>query len=298
MKKLVLFSLAVSLLASCSKSDSNEPDMPTPPQPEKIEIKISAGMDNSRATDYTFETGDQIGLYVVNNVNGSAGQLMASGNHVDNMRFTYSGAWTPDSPIYWADNITPADFYIYYPYTKVSSVLAMPFEVKSNQSNVDDYKSSELLVGKVSGVKPTASTIAITAKHVLSRINVVLQAGDGFTPESLTAANPVVKVNGLKTKSTVNLANGIVTPTGEAVSVYPCYDNGLYKALVIPQTVAEQNLITITVAGKDYNLVKGFTFESGKSHTFTCTINKTSSGINVNISAWETDGNDNGGVAE
>lgn len=298
MKKTTLLPLAILLLASCSKSESNEPDIPTPPEPRKTEIKITAGMDNSRATDYAFETGDQIGLYVVNNVNGAAGELAASGNHVDNMRYTYSGAWTPDTPIYWADDTTPADFYLYYPYTNVTSVTAMPFEVKSDQSDVAGYKSSELLIGKTASVKPTESTVTITAKHVLSRINIVLQAGDGFTPESLAAANPAVRVNGTRTKATVNLATATVTPEGDAAAVTPCYDNGVYKALLIPQTVGMQNLITITVNGKDYNLTKEFTFESGKSHTFTCTVSKTSSGLNVNISAWETDGTDNGGVAE
>ena len=53
----------------------------------------------------------------------------------------------------------------------------------------------------------------------------------------------------------------------------------------------------MNVNGRDFNLPKAFTFQSGKRHTFTVTLDKTSSGVNVTIGAWENDGNDNGGSA-
>ena len=37
---------------------------------------------------------------------------------------------------------------------------------------------------------------------------------------------------------------------------------------------------------------------SGEQHKFTVVVNKTSSGINVGISDWKSDGTDNGGSAE
>ena len=41
-----------------------------------------------------------------------------------------------------------------------------------------------------------------------------------------------------------------------------------------------------------------YSFVAGKRHTFTITVNKTSSGVNVGITDWEDDGVDNGGTAE
>ena len=38
------------------------------------------------------------------------------------------------------------------------------------------------------------------------------------------------------------------------------------------------------------------TFAPNKQHTCTVTVNKTSEGINIGISDWETDGNDYGGT--
>ena len=42
---------------------------------------------------------------------------------------------------------------------------------------------------------------------------------------------------------------------------------------------------------------KAFTFTAGKRHTFTITLAKTGSGIDVSIGAWDVDDTDNGGTA-
>ena len=107
-----------------------------------------------------------------------------------------------------------------------------------------------------------------------------------------------VKINGVKTQSTVDLATKAVTATGTATSVTPLKEGDSYKALIVPQTVGQGNLITVNVDGRDFNLQKAFTFVGGKRHRFTVTLNKTSNGINVTIDQWEDDGIDNGGTAE
>lgn len=290
----------VTLFAtSCSKGSPDEPT-PTPPEPgkEKIEIKISPAIAEARATDYGFETGDRIGLFVVNYNGSTPGTLVNSGNYVDNMRFTYNGTWTPDTPIYWQDNTTRADFYLYYPYADVKSVNSYPFEVRADQSTEAAYKASDLMVGKAVNIAPTASATQIPVSHVMSRIMLYLEAGNGFTKESLAAAAVSVKINGVKCSSTVDLATGMARPAGTPTSVTPLVADNAYKALIVPQTVAEGNLITVTVDGREFNLKKGFTFVGAKSHKFTVTLSKTSNGVNVGINPWTDDGTDNGGTAE
>ena len=302
MKPAFVFSFLFSaaMLAGCSQeSDGPDPVVPKPdPEPQKLEIKISPSVVESRATDFGFETGDRIGLYVVNYNGSTPGSLAASGNHVDNMRFTYNGTWTPDTPIYWKDDKTHADFYLYYPYTNIQSVSAQPFAVKADQSTESAYKASDFMTGKASNVAPTAEATVIRATHVTSRMMIYLEAGNGFTAESLAAAAVSVKINGVKCNATVDIATGTATPTGDATSVTPLKSGNAYKALIVPQTVQEGNLITINVDGRDFNLKKGFTFEGGKSHKFTVTLSKTSNGVNVDINPWEDDGTDNGGTAE
>lgn len=300
MKKLFVipFSMLTAVaLTACSGGSGDTPDEPkpvTPPQKKEINISTSIG---TRVTDDKFDTNDRVGLYVVNYNGSTPGTLANSGNHVNNMRFTYNGTWTPDQQIYWKDETTRADFYLYYPYASISSVTAVPFEVKTNQSTADAYKSSEFLGGKTANVAPSSSAVSITAKHLMSAMEVTVAPGDGFTSQSLAASNVSVSINNLKTGSSINLTDFTITASGDAKTVQPLSSNGVYKAIVVPQTVAECNLITVNIDGKDYNLKKGFTFESGKLHKFTVTVAKTSNGINVSISAWETDGQDNGGTA-
>lgn len=130
---ILLLSLGLAL-GACSSGDGGGDDSPeqpvVPTNPTgKLPITISvsvAGVSDTKATDYGFETGDRIGLYVVNRTDGTAGTLLSSGNHVDNMAFTYNGTWTAATPIYWADDKTHADFYLYYPYTAgIADVEAM-----------------------------------------------------------------------------------------------------------------------------------------------------------------------------
>ncbi len=295
-----LLPLMAICLASCGKEDGPDtPPQPVPdPKPEKMEIRISAGIGATKATDAGFESGDCIGLYIVNRSGNGANTLRPSGNHVDNMRFTLSSSWNPDSPIYWEDNDTHADFYIYYPYRKISDANNVEIETKTDQSSEADYKSSDFMTGMRSDVAPTQSEVSLTANHLLSRVNIGVKSGDGFTDKALSEADLKVRVNGVYTKANVNLATSELKTSGNRNSILAYRNEDSFKAIVIPQSVDYGKLITVSVNGQEYSFTKEFTFERAKEHNFTITVSKSSNGINVNISPWVNDGTDNGGTAE
>lgn len=303
MKPYFIIGLLSIVLFSCSSSDSVIETEPPPTPTEKLPINISSSVSSS-AIDLAFEVGDSIGLYVVNhNADGSAAALQVSGNYVDNMQYTYNTTWTPATQTYWIDNSTHADFYLYYPYTSsVTSIEAMPYSVKVNQSQLSDYKSSVLMIGKAIGVAPKLSPVRIEAKQVMSLITINLVVGNGFTHASLAAAKVSVKVNKLKTKATANLATGALTAIGDDTDIIPFkVANNSYKAIVVPQAVGEGNLITVNVDGRNFDLPKTTNFrgfEAGKKYIFNVTLSRDTSGVNVNITKWEDDGNDYGGTAE
>lgn len=298
--KALLICLITVFLGGCS-SESNEEDPipPTPPVVQKVPISLNCGLSAAtRATDTGYDRGDRIGLYVVNYNGSTPGTLLQNGNHVDNMRFTYDGTWTSASTIYWKDENTPADFYCYYPYGTPTDITAHTFSVQADQSTSSAYKASEFLYGKATKVSPTEKAVNIMTYHSFSCALIKIAAGNGFTEESLAAANVSVKLNECKTNAIINLKDGTVKADGETTTILPLKEEKQYKALVVPQTVKTDNFITVTVDGRDYNLKKEFTFMGGKRHTFTVTVSKTSNGINVGIGDWEEDGNDNGGTAE
>ena len=185
MKKLFTVLAAIAAFVSCSK---NTEEVVETPMSDKLPINISTTL--TRATDSAFEVGDKVGIFVVNQPNA----LVVSGNHVDNMGFSYSTTWTPDSPIYWLDKTTKADFYCYYPYAESVSTTAHTFATKANQSQLADYKASEFLWGKTAGVTPTEEAVNITTNHTFSNALIILKPGDGFTEATLAAATKSVKI--------------------------------------------------------------------------------------------------------
>lgn len=294
--------ILIALLYACSGGSGSEDPEPTPeptPEPVRKEIKMLFGVqDIARATDATFETGDKIGLYVVNYDGQQAGNLQNTGNHVNNMRFVYNSSWTPDQAIYWKDDETKADFYAYYPYSASANVSGYIFNVKADQASVDNYKASDFLWGKTSGVSPTEQAVNITLNHVFSCAQVKVEPGNGFTQAALDEATIQVKFNHIRLAASIDLVTGEVEAVNEEQSIILGKNDGLYRALVVPQSISETDLLVVNVNGKDYTLKKGHHFERNKRYTFTVKVNKTSSGINVNIGQWDDDGVDYGGVAE
>ena len=111
-KYLTIVGNMLLALTACSGGGSELDPTPSPPSSAKVPINISTSI--TRATDLAFETGDQIGLFVVNHqADGSAATLQTTGNYIDNTKFTYDGTWKAATPTYWKDNSTHADFYMY-----------------------------------------------------------------------------------------------------------------------------------------------------------------------------------------
>lgn len=288
---LILMTLAV--LASCKKTEEPTPTPEPKPEPELVPIQIATTM--TRATDYAFETGDNVGLFVVNEPNS----LQLNGNHVDNSKFTFDGAkWNAGKEIYWQDATTKADFYCYYPYTSsVSSITAFPFQVSQDQSSESGYKASDLMWGKVDGVSPTPDPVVITVNHSLSCLIVNLKAGTGWKEDDIKDAE--ITLCGLKTSALVNLADGTVIADGGTAEMKPLpIGAGIFKALVVPQKVSDAELVRVKVGTNSYSLKTSIDLKSGRQHTCTVVINRTGEGINIGIGPWETDGIDYGGPVE
>ncbi len=287
-----MFSVALLLAACCEKSELSPDPTPGHTEAEKIPIKISTTI--TKVNETGFEQGDQVGIYVVNEPN----TLQPSGNHANNVLFKYiNGSWVSESPLYWKDQTTKADFYCYYPYdSSISSIDAYPFSIKADQSSDNNYKSNDFLWGKTGYVSPTTQAVGITVKHILSNVIIKLVAGNGYTDEDMNSAE--VTICGMQTNSTINLANGTITANGNIQDITPKMGVNARQALVIPQSVTNTDIIKITVGDKTYVLNQSINLVSGKQYTCTVTINKTSQGINIGIGGWNVDDNDFGGIVE
>lgn len=285
--------MTLAVLASCKKTEEPSPTPEPKPEPELVPIQIATTM--TRATDYAFETSDKVGLFVVNEPKN----LQASGNHVDNCKFTFDGTkWNAGNEIYWLDATTKADFYCYYPYnTSVSSIRALPFQVSQDQSTESGYKASDFMWGKILGIAPTPDPVMITVNHSMSCLIINLKAGPGWKDDDINKAE--VTLCGLRTSARISLEDGRVTADGNAAEVKPNFlGNGSFRALVVPQNVSDAELVRIKVGENTYSLKTTIDLKSSKQHTCTVVVNRTSEGINIGIGPWETDNIDYGGSVE
>lgn len=294
---------AATLLTSSCGNDSGQTDT-GPGQPERLPISIStavAQISDSRVADTYFEVGDKIGLYVVNRkADGSQQELAPSGNYVDNMLCQLGTSWITASPIFWQDHTTHADFYIYHPHKpEISNVEAVTFSLDTDQSTKQAYNEADVLTGVATDVTPSDKPVYIVAKHIMSQLVITLVPGDGLTADKLAASDVKVRINNVRPNATVSITAATATAAGEPTTIIPLRIGDLtYKAIIAPQEVAADNIITVTADGRDFNLARTINFESGKRYRSTITLNKVGDGINVGIDDWDEDGEDYGDVAE
>lgn len=289
MKKALFCTLLAAIaLVSCEHS---------PIDPEGNENKLPISISPSaltRVTDSSYDTNDEVGLYVVNHNGQNAGSLTSSGNHANNVKFTFSGtAWTPETELFWKDNTTKADFYAYHPYTQeVANVNALSFSVAADQSGLADYKASDFMWGKAAAVAPTVSPVAITTHHVMSNLLIYIENGDGYTEDEFAAADISVKISNVKCNASIDLSTGMATATGTTSNVIPYKEADHYRALLVPQTInASAAFVIITVNGTDYSYKQAITLTGNTRHKLTITIekDKLNSSAAFNVGPWSED---------
>lgn len=298
--RTVAIALLASLLGISCRQTTHEQPRPSG-RPIRINTVCVPSENAVLDNDTAFEDGDMAGLYVVNRINGKMQSLLSSGNHIDNMRFTYHGTWTPSQPIYWMDEQTKADFYLYYPYSsKMDDPRYWTVNVPTDQSSEAAMLQADVLVGRAFNVAPASQAVELKARHMMSRLTITLQASQGMTEEKLREADLKVLVNGLITKATVDIANALVRASGnERHDIRACQTDALtFTVTAVPQEVAEGPLITIVVNGDRYTLRRAVTLKQGTWHHATVKVGVANGNIGVTIGGWTIDNTDYGGTAQ
>ena len=132
--------------------------------------------------------------------------------------------------------------------------------------------------------------------HAMSRIDIVLKAGYGYTLDDFASAGVVLK--GLKNEGAFSFVDGGSTTSG-AADIAPhgtltrqddCLE-GL-SAIVIPQNAAAgEPLVEITANGEsfEYSPSETFVLQSGKRHTLTLVLSRSFEGVTVQTDVTVTD---------
>lgn len=279
----------------------------------------------TRASDGGFADGDQIGVFIVNYTSSAGGYLQSptlqpSGNHADNVRFTYdeaTGKWTGSYQLYWKDKKTPVDAYGYYPFdANLASTVAYPFSVQQNQRDqmmtgrkLSGYEQSDFLWAKKEGVVPTAGAVTLLHHHLMAGVKVTLTEGTGFEDGEWGDIQKNVLIENTVLQSTINIQTGTVGVfSGSAAeTIIPQQNGDTYRAVVTPQTVsADKSLLAITIDNKTYHPTRNeeMVYYPGKLHLFTFNVNKSlETGdyeltlISESVTPWENDPQSHDGSA-
>lgn len=286
MKKNIYGLCLAVCLAACAEYEANEGDRQRG-EPLTLRGEISQQYV-TRANDGGFADGDQIGVFVVNRTDTEAQPLQLSGNHADNVRFTYNasnGQWTGSYQLYWKDNETHIDAYGYYPFdAALSSVEAYPFTLQRNQrdalpgKSITGYEQSDFLWAKAENVAP-GTPINLRHHHLMAGIEVTLVEGEAFGSGEWASLEKNVLVQNTRTATFINLGSGEVSLADGTASqtIIPQQHGTTFRAVVAPQTMeSNASLLSITVDGESYDFQRNeaMTYLPGKLHKFTIQVDK------------------------
>ena len=285
MKKILSFLSAIavaSTFTSCYDTLIDAPQLS-----HDMPITLSAHMQQqnvTRANEQGFVTGDRMGIYIVDYVNGAPGILDVATNRASNVLYTFDGdnyTWTAPTQLDWKDNSTPVDVYGYYPgINYIDEPTAYEFEV-SNMQNVvpeeggmSNYEASDFLWGKTAKVSPTEKEITVSYHHRMAGVWVYLKAGEGITATEWEKLDKIVQIETTVRTATIDLTDGIPVPSGEVdkgIAMLP-QSGDSYRAVIVPQKVAAgKKLISVTLDGITYthSLTSEMNYQMGKVHNFT-----------------------------
>lgn len=319
---MAVFAATTLLLAACS----NEENFGNNEKPWDGRLHFSSKVaELTRTGTYNLDTkianNEKVWLYIDKNTGATQiynKELTADG----------SGGFSGDENMVYPageDNISLYAFHGNITYNDGGNKTSMPdnyptveftHAVKADQKTEADYAKSDLLYAKETktqqDVKDASGAVALTFKHLLSKIEVVLKKGT-----TMGAGINITKVEILNTK-----LKGTFTPakaTGaDAVAVtVAAADNTaapieinadlttggdvLNEAIIIPQTVAnEAQFIKVTLSTGGilyYKLKKETTFAKGTKYKYTITANLTDLTVTSEVTGWGTGTGDDSGSA-
>ena len=274
MKKANILATAAlaTLLAACSNDSDvfNTPDYADTPIGLNVNVgpmATRAGYEQGALTEGSF------GLYLTTDGTNSDERYNCTNREVK-----YDNGWTiQGGQLLWKSNDAKVTYNAYMPRTHVYNEYSYTFTVKTDQSNENNVKASDLLWtgGRQDATAGTA--LDINFQHALSKLNVTLKKGSELE-NGLTFTS--VRLSNCATATTVNLTAGTAgtaTNSGQTITLYATTPNVKYECILVPQTFNQTLKVEITDNnGKVYTFKPDdeLTFSSGKQYTLNLTVGR------------------------
>ena len=294
MTKLFVLALLAGAMVSC-----NTEDTASTTQNGKVAVQFTGGISvNTRAAGLAWADGDRIGIFMT-----EAGKTLSADvikESVDNVCYQSNGsiAFSPISggkTIYYPID-GDVDFYSYYPQTTVSD-----YKVALNVADQTNQEAIDFMYAKTTGCNKATPQVDLRFSHMLSRLILNVQPGNGLTEEDLKKLKVTIKDQ--NTTATFNLADGLISGEGNPANIQmkAVQVGKKYEAILLPTKSTTREIEFDLDNGYDAPFVWKMDSElkGGNLYNYT-TVKLTRSTVDMNgiIESWNEVRNNNENIAD
>lgn len=298
-RQYIFMATTLLLLAACG----NDNEGATPENNERVALQVTSDIHvQPRAYNDTWESGDAIGIYMLNGETTEA----------ENCKYTTeetgtSGTFKADAvnTIYFPINGDMRDFAAYYPYQETTANDIYPVDVTTQTSQ----KAIDLMGAvKVTGKNKNEPAVAFEFQHKLVKLAMTIQPdGTSLTAEEMRDLK--VEITNQPVKGTYDVVKGggviVTTPVApdKAVDIelLTNADGTAAEGIVLPNASTENMYFRFTLKDIDtpftweiHSAEKSKQFQAGSKYVYTITIGKTGIAVTSTVKDW-TPGNGDGG---
>ena len=288
-RQLLCICVSAALLAGCT----GDGETTVPDHDGRVPLQVNSGIHvQTRAYDDKWETGDAIGIYMLNgetaesenNRYTTAADKQATGN------FSAADGQT----IYFPASGDARDFIAYYPWQDIpkgSTTYRVDVATQTPQQAIDLMGAT-----KVTGKDKSDPEVTFRFTHKLVKLVLTIRPAAGMSGSDLQGLK--VALTNQRTQATYDVLKGddVTVDTGVAATAIPlktAADGASAEGIVLPAADTADMLLTFTLsdggtlltwAVKDAPLSRRFV--AGSKYLYTITIGKTNLEVTSTVTDW------------
>lgn len=274
------------MFTACSSDDT------TTQNAERVPINFTANIQQLIPAVGTRVSNGTSGLTFTEFAEGAAITIgYTNTTNVINLKKASDGTWnyTGDKLYYPLNGASQTVVALYPNQTKSISDLWYQYEVPTDQSELSNYQSADLMGAAATISTPTSEPIVLNFSHLGAKI--VVNLSGGTIPSNFT-----IKMKNIIFRAMFKVTDGVVSLQNMPYKrdyTFGNYTSAGQTAIIIPQEVAASTALFEVGTGDvtyTYTTTDAINFKAGYEYTFNLTFSQTAINLSdVSITDWSAD---------